>query len=335
MNKDRKKAVALVSAGLDSMLAVKVIQEQNIDVLGLCFTFSFDSVKHRERAGHIQCVREELGIPIKLIDRSVEFLQLIKDPGHGYGSKMNPCIDCRIQMFQFAKQYMEEAGAHFIISGEVVGQRPMSQHRPILYHIDKVTGLKGLILRPLCAKHLPESIPEQQGWINREQLLDLYGRGRKPQLAMAEAYGLTCFEPPAGGCSLTNPDYARRLSTLFKQRGREHVELGDMELLLCGRHFWPNEHLHVIVGRNEQDNRAIEERVSEEWIIFEPDDVPGPYTAARGVENNDDILIAASLAARYTNQRNEDHVKIKYSGPQNGSVCAQPVPENNIEAWRL
>ena len=330
------KAVALVSSGLDSMLAVKIIKNQGIDVYGLSLTFRFDSVRHRKRANKINELEKELGIPVRLIDKSEKFLEIVKYPKHGYGSEMNPCIDCRIQMLQIAEEYMKETGADFIVTGEVVGQRPMSQQKPTIYHIDKVTGLRGLIVRPLSAKLLPETIPEQKGWINSEELFDFHGRSRKDQLELAKKFGLKGFEPPAGGCSLTTPDFSRRLSELFSNREKENIRVQDLELLLYGRHFWPYKHLNIVVGRDENDNIALESLKIKGALAFMPaDDISGPFAIAVGVKNNDDIKTAASLVARYTNRYKSKSLRVEFIGLEKGSIEVEPADEKNVKAWRI
>ncbi|MCD6117506.1 7-cyano-7-deazaguanine synthase [bacterium] len=331
----RIKAVALISGGLDSILAAKIIKDQGIDVLGLSFTFKFDSVKHGSRKNYLEKVEKELNIPIKIMDRSQQLLDIVKNPVHGYGSEMNPCIDCRLQMLSMAKDYMDETNSDFIVTGEVVGQRPMSQQKPVIFHIDKVSGLRGYIVRPLSAKLLPETIPEQKGWIKREELYDFHGRTRKPQLSLARELGIENFEPPAGGCSLTTPDFSRRLKALFEKRDRHTITVNDLQLLLYGRHFWPNEHLNVIVGRDEKDNEAIEKFKGIDMFLLYPFDIPGPSALAIDVKNREDLNRAASLVARYTNQRESSSVEIIYSGKEEGRISVLPAGEDDVEEWRV
>ncbi len=251
------KAIALLSGGLDSTLAAKIVLEQGIELEALNFLTVFCTCTNRgETCLASQKAVDALGIPLKVFNVSEEYLDVVKHPKHGYGSNMNPCIDCRIFMMKKAKAYMEETGASFIVTGEVLGQRPMSQRRDAMRLIEKEAGLEGLILRPLSAKFLPASIPEKEGWVDREKLLNIQGRSRKPQIKLAEHFGIRDYPCPAGGCLLTDPGFAQRMRDL----NRYHPDffLNDVHLLKMGRHFRLSPHLKLVVGRNEEENQKIQ-----------------------------------------------------------------------------
>ena len=242
------RALALLSGGLDSSLAVKLIQEQGIEVEGISFTSPFFGPGNAKKAA------EELGIKLYIGDVSSEILEIVKNPRYGYGKNMNPCIDCHILMAQKAKEEMLEVKASFIISGEVVGQRPRSQNKQILEAIAKRADIPGKLLRPLSAKLLPITVPETRGSINREKLLALSGKSRKPQLELARRYNLREYGTPAGGCLLTDAIFSRRLKDLLEHN--EHT-LDNILLLKLGRHFRSSTGLKIIIGRNKEENKKL------------------------------------------------------------------------------
>jgi tRNA-specific 2-thiouridylase len=300
LNSFHKKAVALVSSGLDSMLAAFIIKRMHIEVIGMHCVFRFDT------KADFNCLPLEnrfrpAGIPVMVQDVTAEFLPVLLKPQHGYGSQVNPCIDCKIFMFRRAKEFMRETGADFLVTGEVLGQRPMTQTRPMMIHIEKESGLKGRVLRPLCALHMEMTVPEQQGWIDRKQLYAFSGRGRKDQIALAKTLGIEEYEQPAGGCILTNPQFAARVRALLKFRKIEEIHITDYQLLRLGRHFWLNSGLHCIVGRNEQENVTLE-RFREGRAAIEPKQIPGPLVLAE-TQRQDDIRLCCSIAARYCKHR--------------------------------
>ncbi len=216
MSKSEKiKAVALVSTGLDSQLAAKIVHDLGIEVIGLHCVFRFDPFI-KEDQEKVDALFRPLGVSVQTVDLTEAFLPVLLDPPHGYGSNFNPCIDCKVFMFQYAKQFIHEAGADFLITGEVAGQRPMTQKTPMIVHIERAAGLEGRVLRPLSAKLLKPSVPELQGWVDRDQLLDISGRGRKTQLALVKAFGIQEYNTPAGGCILTNPQFSLHEKLLSK-----------------------------------------------------------------------------------------------------------------------
>ena len=251
------KAIALLSGGLDSTLAARVVMEQGVGLEALNFMTVFCTCTQRGATCLAsQKAVEALGIPLKVLNVSEEYLCVVKNPKHGYGRNMNPCIDCRIFMLKKAKAHMEESGAAFIVTGEVLGQRPMSQRRDAMRLIEREAGLEGLILRPLSAKALPVTVPEKEGWVDREKLLRVQGRSRKPQIELADHYGIHDYPCPAGGCLLTDPGFAKRMKDLMVHD--PDFSLNDVHLLKMGRHFRFSPGAKLIVGRQEEENQKIQ-----------------------------------------------------------------------------
>ncbi len=291
------KALALLSGGLDSTLAIRVIQEQGIEVIALNFVTVFcRCTSHGSCKLEAVKVSEKLGVPIKVINTTERFLELVKKPKFGYGKNMNPCIDCRINIFRIAGEYMREIGADFIITGEVLGQRPMSQRKEAMRIIDKEANLTGLVLRPLCAKHMEPTIPEKSGLVDRERLLQIRGRSRKNQIQLADVFAIKDYPCSAGGCLLTDPEFAHRMRDLVNSCD---ANVNDVNLLKVGRHFRFDPHTKVTVGRNEEDNTRIESLSKEGDILLSLVDMPGPLTLIRGKITEEKILLAARITARY------------------------------------
>ena len=326
------KAIALLSGGLDSTLAAKIVMEQGIELEALNFLTVFCTCTNRgETCLASQKVVKTLGIPLKVFNVSDEYLNVVKDPKHGYGSNMNPCIDCRIFMLKKAKVYMEEAGASFIVTGEVLGQRPMSQRRDAMRLIEKEAGLEGYILRPLSAKFLPVTIPEKEGWINRETLPEFQGRSRKPQIKLADHYGIRDYPCPAGGCLLTDPQFAKRMKDLMGHK--PDFSLNDVHLLKFGRHFRLSPHLKLVVGRNEEDNRKIQTFAQEEDILFKTLHHPGPLSLLRGEPNDIEIEKAASITVRYGKAKDLKSVEVLYKKVKEDShrsISITSIPDEKI-----
>jgi len=300
------KAISLISGGLDSTLATKVILEQGIEVIAANFVSPFCRCNHRAGCQHeAKFISGELGIPLRVMNVSKEFLEVLKSPKHGYGSHMNPCIDCRILMLKKAKELMKETGASFLITGEVLGQRPMSQRRDAMRTIEKDAGVSGLVLRPLSAKLLEPTIPEKEGWVDRSKLLDISGRSRKPQIQLASDFHIKDYPCPAGGCLLTDPAFSKRVKDLI-----DHNELTseDVSLLNHGRHFRIEETAKLIVGRDEHDNQILEDKAL--GILLMPEeDVPGATALARGdFSKQETIVLACRLVARYFDRKNNSQI---------------------------
>jgi len=302
------KAVCLLSGGLDSILACRVIQDQGVQVFGLNFVSPFCTCTKKGCRHEARRAAEQLGIPLKVVAKGEEYIKMIKKPKHGYGSAMNPCIDCRIFIFTRAKDYMEEIGAQFVFTGEVLGERPMSQHLQALKLIERESGLQGRVLRPLSAKLLEPTIPEMEGLIDRQKLLAIQGRSRKPQIALAENYGIKDYPCPAGGCLLTEKNFALRLKDAF---AHSEDSLRDMKLLKVGRHFRLPSGRKVVVGRNELENRALINLVDASDVVIEPVDVAGPVVVVWRGGNEDDVQIAARLCARYSDGKNLSRLKVR------------------------
>lgn len=294
------KAIGLLSGGLDSQLAVRLMLRQGIEIVAVHFRTIFCRCTPKGCGrSNASKVATQLGIPYVEFDNTKEFLEILKNPPHGYGSGMNPCIDCRILMFKKVKEYMDQIGAGFIVTGEVLGQRPMSQHRKAMELIERESGLAGLIVRPLSCKLLPRTIPEINGWIDRDKLLGHSGRTRKVQMELAEEFGMKDYPCPAGGCLLTDPQFSKRLKESF-QHNEDTID--DIKLLMIGRHFRILDRMKLVVGRNEMENKQILNLSRNGDILIEPVEVPGPTSLLRGKTNNkiDDYLrLVLSICARY------------------------------------
>ena len=303
------KALALFSGGLDSTLAIKVIQKQGVEVVALNFKSSFCRCDKEKGCGStIKKMADQLGVAVKIIYLGQDYLEMVKNPKHGYGRNLNPCIDCRIFKLKKAKEYMKQINADFIITGEVLGQRPMSQHRQALEVIEKESGLERLILRPLSAQLLPVTLAEEKGWVKRETLLDISGRTRKPQINLASAFGIKDYPCPAGGCLLADPEFSRRLKDAIKY---DQFTVNNINLLTTGRYFRMNPFFHLIVGRDENENERLLRAASNEDIIFEPEALPGPTGVGRGNFNEDLLYKCSRIIAWYTDKENTVKVKVK------------------------
>jgi len=328
----KPKAIALLSGGLDSSLAVRMMLEQGVDVEAVAIKTPFCDFDCGKGCGHrVKEVADELGIKLKTVYFGEDYLRMLKNPKHGYGSGMNPCIDCRGMMYGAAKEQMEKTGADFVITGEVLFQRPMSQNNRALNIIEKEAGMEGKVLRPLSAKHLPPTDAEKAGLIKRENLGDIKGRSRKGQLALAKHFGVA--EPPnaAGGCLLTDPAFSKRvedimehsadiptlndielLKVAFSKRVEDIMEhsadiptLNDIELLKVGRHFRLTPDAKLVVGRNKDENEVIKALVVEDDVVIEAKDYVGPTCILRGKYDDSLVERAASIALRYSDAPKE------------------------------
>ncbi len=302
------KALALLSGGLDSTLAIRVIQEQGIEVIALNFVTVFCRCTSQGSC-KLEAVKvsEKLGVPIKVINTTERFLELVKKPKFGYGKNMNPCIDCRINIFRVAGDYMREIGADFIITGEVLGQRPMSQRKEAMKIIDQEADLVGLVLRPLCAKHMEPTIPEKTGLVDRDKLLQIRGRSRKNQIQLADVFQIKDYPCSAGGCLLTDPEFANRMRDLVNTCD---ANVNDVNLLKVGRHFRIDNNTKAIVGRNEEDNERINTLCREGDLLLSLVDMKGPFTLMRGELTEEKILTAARITARYGKSQLLPSVKV-------------------------
>lgn len=304
------KALALVSGGLDSCLAVRVLQEQGIAVEAVNFQIPFCQEGETGSCGAPNRAASFLGLPLRVLYLGQEFLDMVAAPPHGRGRNMNPCVDCRIMMLRRAGALMESVGAKFLVTGEVLGQRPLSQHLRALKVVEEACGFPGLVLRPLSAKLLDPTIPEREGWVDRERLLALTGRTRKGQFELARKFGFTDPPTPAGGCLLTDPGYAKRLRDALDREGRLDAHL--VTLIRHGRYFRLGPDALLMVGRNEGDNRRLEAvRTPDEWL-FRPANCVGPSAVGRGAGFTEDMLgRAAALVARYSDAPPDGAVSVE------------------------
>jgi len=297
------KALSLFSGGLDSILAVMLIEEQGADVLGFFFeTPFFSSQKAIQSARYI-------GLALKVVDITDRFLEIMLNPRHGYGKGLNPCIDCHTLMLKITGEMLKREGADFIISGEVLGQRPMSQNLRSLSIISRDSGFKDLILRPLSAKRLPETLPEKEGWVIRERLLGLSGRSRHPQMELAKKFGIKEYPAPAGGCLLTEEVFSRRLKDLISVN--PEFSRQDIELLKWGRHFRISEKTKIVVGRNQKENEMISSLRREGDTILIVEAFPGPTVLVKGDLSSEETELAASITVSYSDAVVDQSVAVR------------------------
>jgi tRNA-specific 2-thiouridylase len=318
------KAIALYSGGLDSTLAILVAMRQNIEVTAVTFLthFGCDISDKSSCSKDPFAAAARFGFEVKLSHLADRFIEVVKNPKFGHGKNMNPCMDCRILMLQEAKSLMAMRGADFIITGEVLGQRPMSQRRDTFPRIDREAGLAGYVLRPLSAKLLKPTIPELDGIVDRERLLAFHGRSRKPQIALAAEFGLSEYPAPAGGCLLTDPIYSHRLKELLEST--PSPPLKDIQFLRVGRHFRIPGGGKIIVGRHEADNRAIDLIAdSSDYYLLWVEGHGSPHTAADGTMTKDDLKLAAALCARYSDAKSLPLVDV--SVMKNGATSTMRV----------
>jgi tRNA-specific 2-thiouridylase len=330
-SKDKKKrALALISGGLDSALAVKLVLDQGIDVEAVNFVSPF-CLCGKGGCGAPEVARS-LNIPLKTINVGEEYLRVVKKPRFGYGKNMNPCVDCRIFMLKKAKKYAEEKGALFIITGEVLGQRPMSQHGRALAVIEEQAGLKGKILRPLSARLLLRTEAERNGFVNREKLLAIEGRSRKEQIRLARELNVTEYSCPAGGCLLTYREFARKLRDLFDHKKR--VSLRDVQLLKVGRHFRLGKN-KIIVGRNEAENALLLRMKTANDYCFEAQETGSPISLLQGPKTREAIEKTAELTAYYSD-RKQGVVLVKFGKEQFHKSLMTPIlSREEVEQLRI
>ncbi len=325
------KAVGLFSGGLDSLLAIKLMQEQGIDVTAISFRSPFFLSEEKKKKRLEQTAKKE-GFKIKFIEMDDDYLKIVKKPKHGHGKNMNPCIDCHGYMFKIASDYAKKIKAKFLFSGEVLDERPMSQNLGSLRIVEKEAGLKGKLLRPLSAKLLEETEAENKGWIDRERLMNIKGRGRKEQFELAKKYKIDDFETPGGGCLLTFIGYSDKLKALFKHKKRATIE--DVKLLRAGRHFICGNNL-ITIGRNEKDNKELSRLKKKTDTMLEAKDDVGPLTIIRGKTDKKTVEVGARLTARYSDAKDKE-VIIKYGKEKfNKELIVNKIKEKEIEKMRL
>lgn len=325
------RALALLSGGLDSILAVKLILDQGIEVEAVNFTSPFCIFK-KESMSEAEEVARKFKIPLRIIEGGNEYLKVIRNPRYGYGRNMNPCIDCRIFILKKAKKLSREVGASFIFTGEVLGERPMSQNKKAFDIIERETGLKNKILRPLSARLLPETEAEKKGWVKRGRLLDIRGRSRKRQIELARKFNIVGYPSPAGGCLLTDKEFARKIRDLFEHKRR--VTMDDITLLKIGRHFRFGKN-KIIVGRNENENKYLVKLKRRSDYYFEVPDFGSPITILQGSKTKKAIVKAASLTAHYSDATGKK-ILVEYGREKlNRFVTVSPLTDKEVNALRV
>lgn len=335
------KALALFSGGLDSTLAILVMMRQGIDVTAVTFLthFGCDISDRSSCSKNPFKAAEQFGFSVKLCHLAEKFIGIVKNPRYGHGKNMNPCIDCRILMLKETKELMKMTGADFIITGEVLGQRPMSQRKETFPLIDREAGLEGYVLRPLTALNLRPTIPEQKGLVKRDMLYGFRGRTRKPQMSLADEFGLRDYPAPAGGCLLTDPIYSYRLRELLAHN--PDPSTGDINLLRLGRHFRVSKDCKIIVGRDEHENNAIESIVKEGDYILRVIGYGSPTTIVTGSITPADIEKAARLCARYSDAKLYSEVLVRVMKKEKLSLksiydlTTSPADIDLVEAMRI
>jgi len=323
-----KRALGLFSGGLDSMLAAAVLREQGVEVAGVTFvTPFFGAARARESAA-------SLGMPLQERDLTEAYRPLLRQPPHGFGSRHNPCIDCHILMLREAGALMEAQGFDFLFTGEVLGQRPMSQHKGSLILIARQSGRPELVLRPLSARLLPPTQPELLGWVDRERLLDFSGRGRKRQMALAARLGLTRYPAPAGGCLLTDPGYAARLKELLAHSGEPTRQ--ELELLQWGRHFRLPGGAKVVVGRTQGENEALSRLLAPQDVMLKVQGYPGPLVLIPGGADGNGLAAAAALAATYSDApRGQEVAVIAQQGEKTCLLRGAAQAKEDCKEWLI
>ncbi len=307
------KAISLFSGGLDSILATELVRRQGIDVIAFNVKTPF-GIPKTDGKSEVEQAAEQLKVPLKVQSVDKEYIQMLRQPKHGYGKNINPCVDCKIFILKQAKKYAKEIGADFLFTGEVLGERPMSQHGAALKTIAEEAGLKGKLLRPLSAKLLAETEAEKKGLIDRSKLLSIQGRGRKPQFELAKEYGITVYPSPAGGCLLTCEEYAKKLRDLLEHK--KSVSVTDVALLRIGRHFRVGRN-KIIVGRNQAENSFLAANRAKSDYYFELPTIVGPTTLLQGPKTKSAIEKAAQVTAFYSAD-NISHETLKY-----GKACLE------------
>jgi tRNA U34 2-thiouridine synthase MnmA/TrmU len=342
------KAVALISGGLDSMLAARLVLGHGVHVEGINFFTGFCVEGHthairkkdrqRPKRNNALWVAEQLDIKLHFVDVVEEYKNVVINPRHGYGSNLNPCLDCKTFMVGKAHEWMLAKGFDFIITGEVLNQRPMSQRRHCMPIVAGESGAGERLLRPLCAKHLPPTLPEREGWVDRERLLAFHGRSRKPQLELAASFGIEDYAQPAGGCCfLTDESYSRKLSDLWSARGDKEYELDDIMLLKVGRHLRPRSNFKLIIGREEGENNFLE-GYRRRFTNIRTVSHMGPLTLVDGEIDEDDVVLAARLTARFSQGRQEKSVRVEVTRRDGSSRRMDIAPLSSAEVsadWYL
>ncbi|MCB1801996.1 MAG: tRNA (5-methylaminomethyl-2-thiouridylate)-methyltransferase [Gammaproteobacteria bacterium] len=342
------KALSLISGGLDSLLATRVVLDQGVHVEGINFFTGFcveghtHAIRQKDRArpkrNNALWVAETLGIKLHLVDVVDEYKDVVFNPQYGYGANLNPCLDCKIFMVRKAREWIEEKGFDFVITGEVVGQRPKSQRKHTMPIVQHDSGIEDRLLRPLSAQNLPETLPEREGWVDRSRLHGFAGRSRKPQMALAAEYGIEDYAQPAGGCCfLTDANYSVKLKDLWAARGTRRYELDDIMLLKVGRHIRPRPHFKLIVAREEGEARFMT-GYRRQYPSLSMLSHGGPVALMDGPLDDADIELAARIVARYSQGRDAPSVTLEYRATDGATRTVSVVPlhpDDLPQAWLL
>lgn len=345
---EQRKALALISGGLDSLLAAKVMLEQGIHVEGVNFFTGFcveghthairKKDKDKPKRNNALWSAEKLGIKLHIVDIIEEYKDIVFNPKYGYGANLNPCLDCKIFMVQKAREWIETNDFDFVITGEVVGQRPKSQRKDTMPVVQRDSGIEDRLLRPLCAKNLPPTLPEREGWVDREKLYDFSGRGRKPQMALAKAFGFEDYAQPAGGCCfLTDEQYSVKLSDMWKSRGEKQYELDDIMLLKVGRHIRPAPNFKLIVAREEGEGKFLQ-GYRKQYPHLKTTSHGGPLAMIDGTPDEQQLELAARIVARYSQGKMADTVELDYTDLKGEvkQLSVAPLPPHEIQKeWIL
>lgn len=312
------KAIALFSGGLDSTLAMKMIIDQGIDVLAINISTGFGSTKDRRE--HMQNMCDQVGAEFRIVDIQDEYLQdVLFDPKYGYGKNFNPCIDCHAKMFAVAKRIMEAEGASFLLSGEVMGQRPMSQNKDALQTVLDESNCDGLLLRPMSAKRLTPTIAEEKGWVDRDRLEGITGRSRERQFKLAKEIGLEDFESPGGGCLLTDENFGKKMFDFIKY---DKFEVKDIPLMKFGRHLRLKDEAKLVVGRNKEENEYLQNIDNDKYYHIATVGLPGPHAMLSKSATPEDKELAAKVVLTYCKTTPENSYTISFDGEE---VTSSPL----------
>ena len=323
------KAIALFSGGLDSTLAMKLIIDQGIDVLAINISTGFGSTKDRRE--HMENMCRQVGAEFRIVDIQDEYLQdVLFDPKHGYGKNFNPCIDCHAKMFAVAKRIMEAEGASFLISGEVMGQRPMSQNKDALQTVLDESNCDGLLLRPMSAKRLTPTIAETNGWVDREKLEGIHGRSRDRQLELAKEIGLQDFESPGGGCLLTDENFSKKMFDIVKH---DTFEVKDIPIMKYGRHLRISETAKLVVGRNKEENEHLQNIENDKYYHIKTVGLPGPHAMLSKTASESDKELATKIILTYCKTNEDQTYKVAYDGDE---VTGSPLAtRDEVQAFSI
>ena len=341
---EQRKALALISGGLDSLLAARVLLEQGIHVEGINYFTGFcveghthairNKDRQRPKRNNALWSAEQLGIKMHIVDIVEEYKDVVFNPKFGYGANLNPCLDCKIFMLRKAREWIEAHGFDFVITGEVVGQRPKSQRKDTMPIIQHDSGIGDRLLRPLSAKNLPPTLPEREGWVDRERLYGFSGRSRKPQMALAAEFGLNDYAQPAGGCCfLTDANYSVKLRDLWQARGDRRYELDDIMLLKVGRHVRPRPAFKLIVAREEGESRFLS-GYRRCYPSLKTTSCGGPLVLIDGEVDEQDIELAARIVGRYSQGRDAEAIELEYRDRQGNTRALRVRPMGKDELPR-